>query len=142
MKGDEGARRERKYPFKMSRLYVNVATAVLAVFMASVSLTEPMLLVLFVLLVILISAIAFSLKIRPLFKIHRPNQQEDYGEPMGPKTRFALLAAIAAVILLPFLLFLSAGALPANTWFIAVASLASGIGISEILFYIYCKRML
>jgi hypothetical protein len=142
MKSNEGARTERKYPFKMSRLYVNVATAILAVFMASVSLTEPMLLVLFVLLVILISAITFSLKIRPLFKIHRPTQQEDSGEPMGPKTRFALLAAIAAVILLPFLLFLSAGALPANTWFIVIASLASGIGISEILFYIYCKRML
>jgi sterol desaturase/sphingolipid hydroxylase (fatty acid hydroxylase superfamily) len=142
MKSNEGARRERKYPFKMSRLYVNVATAILAVFMASVSLTEPMLLVLFVLLVILISAIAFSLKIRPLFKLRRPNQQEDSGEPMGPKTRFALLAAIVAVISLPFLLFLSAGALPANTWFIVVASLASGIGISEILYYIYCNRML
>lgn len=140
MRSNEAARKERKYPFKMSRLYVNVATALLALFMASVSLTEPMLLVLFVLLVVLISAIAFSLKIRPLFKIRRADQQEDSGEPVRPRTRFAMLIAIVAVISLPFLLFLSAGALPANTWFIVVASLASGIGISEILFYIYCKR--
>lgn len=132
---------ERGYPFRMSRVYVNAATTILAVFLAIVILPEPLLLLLFLLLTISIGAALFVLKIRPIFKVSKPrDQQGSLTQPLGRRALYVLLILVIAIIALPFLLFLSAAALPTYTWFSVLASLASGIGISEILYYVYCRR--
>ena len=142
MKKNMQAGRERRYPFKMSRLYVNAATTILAVFMAVVMLTELLLLLLFLLLTISISAALFVLRIRPVFRIRKPgDQQESPMQPLGRRGLYVLLIVVIAIIALPFLLFFSAGSLPPYIWFVVLASLASGMGISEILYYVYCNRM-
>ena len=143
MRNNEQASNERRYPFKMSRLYVNVATLILAVFMAVVTLTEPLLLLLFLVLTAVISAATFFLKIRPIFRIRKTrDQQKNPAQSIGRRELYILLLVIIAIILLPFLLFFSAGSLPPYAWFVVLASFAAGIGISEVLFYIYCKRMM
>lgn len=143
MRNNKQASSERRYPFKMSRLYVNVATVILAVFMALVTLTEPLLLLFFLVLTAVISTATFFLKIRPIFRTRQAgDQQKNSAQSIGRRELYILLLVVIAIILLPFLLFLSAASLPAYTWFAIIASFAAGIGISEVLFYIYCKRMM
>jgi hypothetical protein len=143
MRTSEQASGERKYPFKMSRLYVNVATVVLAVFMALVTLTEPLLLLFFLILTAAISVVTFFLKIRPIFSVRKTgDQQKTPAQSVGRRELYVLLLVVIAIVLLPFLLFFSAASLPPYTWFVVLASFAAGIGISEVLFFVYCKRVM
>lgn len=143
MRNNVQTSKERGYPFKMSRLYVNIATVILAVFMAFVTLTEPLLLLLFLVFTAVISIAGLFLKIRPIFGIRKTgDQQKNPAQPIGRRELYILLLVVIAIILLPFVLFLSAASLPVYTWFIVLASFAAGIGTSEVLFYIYCRRMM
>ncbi|HKZ93454.1 MAG TPA: hypothetical protein VJ249_02580 [Candidatus Bathyarchaeia archaeon] len=142
MDQDERISKEKKYPFKTSRLYVNIATTFLAFFMAAVLLAEPTLFLIFLGLTSLVTVALFVLKIRPVINVQRPHQQASPAESLSRRKFYLLVAAFAAIILLPFLLFLSAGSLDIYSWFIILAGVAAGMGISEIVFYIYCTRML
>jgi len=134
--------RQRRYPFAISRVFLNVITSALATFLALMFLKENLLRVHFVISTSFVTAIVFILKIRPLIRVPVSGARNKPKKTELPDRRrsFLLLLTLMAVIVFPFLLFLSALIFEPAIWFILIASTASGIGISEILFYIYCEN--
>jgi hypothetical protein len=135
--------RQRKYPFNIGRVFVNAVTAFLSIFFVLIWLNEIILLSYFVIMVFSITFITFFFKLHPVFK--KPTESLTTETELKTKPSrwriFLLLGLLLTVLVSPFLLFLLAKVLPIYSWFILVASFAAGLGISEILFYIYCTKV-
>lgn len=129
---------------RTGRLFFNVFLVALSVLFAIVYLREVLLLVSFVVASAVVTAIAFGLKLRPLVRrvplTSATGQQDDYGGAVGRHRRLTLLLLLLA-IMFPFLFFLSARIIEPAVWFLLLASIAAGMGVSEILFFVYRKRM-
>lgn len=128
---------------RTGRLFLNVLLVTLSVFLAIAYLREILLLVSFVIASAVVTAIAFGLKLRPLIRRVPQNsatgQQDDYGGAVGRHRKLTLLLLLLA-IMFPFLLFLSARIIDPAIWFLLLTSIAAGMGISEILFFMYMRR--
>ena len=141
MNKDEDSKQGR-YPFNLSRVFLNVLTSALSTFLALMLIEEALVLLYFLTSTALVTAIVSILKIRPVIKVPKSRTSEapknsrlpSRGRPVG------LLILLVAILMFPFLLFLSARVFDPAIWFMLIASIASGIGISEILFYIYCEK--
>lgn len=130
-----------KYSHNISRIYLNATTAILSTTLALILLREkPLLLSYYVAFTFILTMIASVLKIR--FASVRPTPQEGLSPDVeeAPKKRLIalLFLIIFAGLALPFLL---AGFLPPHVWFILIVGLATGLSISEITFYIYCRKI-
>lgn len=131
-----------KYPFRTARVYLNAATAALSFFLALMFLADPVLFASYLTLTSTIAIVLFWLKLNPLTKGTTSSQTNAQKPEYEPKTkrRWPIIVGLLALLSLPFVLFLLSPFLPLYIWFILIASLASGIGVSEVLFYIYCKK--
>lgn len=131
-----------KYPFKTARVYLNAATAALSFFLALMFLADPILFASYLTLTSTITIALFWLKLNPLTKKVASSQTDAQKTEYEPKTkrRWLIIVGLLGLLSLPFALFLLSPFLPLYIWFIIIASLASGIGVSEVLFYIYCKK--
>lgn len=130
-----------KYSHNISRVYLNVTTAILSTILALILLREkPLLLSYYIVLTSILTMIASVLKIR--LASMRPTHQESSFPDMekAPKKRLLVLLflIIFAGLASPFLL---AGFLPPHIWFILIVGLAASLSISEITFYIYCEKI-
>jgi cobalamin synthase len=134
-------KRAAGYPHSISRVYLNVATAVLSIVMALLLLRENVLVLSYYLvLTSILAVIPFVLKIR-LPSIGQSTSQDNsfLNEESSPQKRLIalLFVTIFALLASPFLL---AGFMPPHFWFILIVGVVTGLSVSEILFYIYCKR--
>ena len=134
-------KRSPKYTHSTKRVYLNVTTAVLSIIMAITLLGEPLSLGYYVVSTSLVAMIVFALKIR-LANMNLAESQESPSSDQESTPRKRVIAlfflTVLAIIASPFLL---ARFLPPTIWFIVIVSLASGISISELIFFIYCKKM-
>jgi len=139
----DDSQKERKYPFNMSRVYVNAVTAGLSSFMAITLLKDALLFSLFVIEASLVTGVVFFFKIRPIFRLPEAPEGEtaDLGKSISKNRFLFLMVATAAILATPLLLFLIVRFFPVEGWFILIAGLASGVGVSEVLYYIYCSRV-
>jgi uncharacterized membrane protein YdfJ with MMPL/SSD domain len=86
--------------------------------------------------------IRFFAKVRYVFRRAKLSSlgQGDVRKPLLERGwRVKLLGLVAIVLSLP-LLFLVTQVLPVYVWLTVTASVASGFGLSEVLFYVYCMR--
>jgi hypothetical protein len=137
----DSPQKQKRYPFNISRVFVNAMTSVLAIFLALMFLEETFLLLYFVLSTITVTAIAFVLKIHPVIHVPQSVTEKQSGNNDVHQSRrslWILLAALVAIVVFPFLLLLSARIFEPTIWFTLIASVAAGIGVSELLFYVYC----
>jgi len=135
-------KRTPRYSHNISRVWLNVATAVLSIILTLILLREnPFFLLYYIILTSVLAMITFVLKIR-LANIRSATPQESsfQNEESAPKkgSLVLLFFMLFAVLASPFLL---AGFLPPHVWFILIVGLATGISISEIIFYIYCEKI-
>jgi predicted lysophospholipase L1 biosynthesis ABC-type transport system permease subunit len=137
----DSPQKQKRYPFGISRVLVNAMTSVLATFLAVMFLNETFLLPYFVLSTITVTAVAFILKIHPIIQVPKSsaeNQSENNDTHQSRRPFWILLVALIVLVVFPFLLLLSARVFEPTIWFALIASVAAGIGVSELLFYVYC----
>jgi hypothetical protein len=131
-----------QYPYPVSRLFVNVVTAGLAVFLMFMLVKEFVPLLLFVVSACLLTVVRFFVKIRYVFKIVRVSESQggDVRKPLVERSRLVMLLGLVAIVVSLPLLILVTQVLPVYVWLTVMASVASGSGLSEVAFYVYCKR--
>lgn len=133
--------RQGRYPFNLSRVFLNALTSALSTFLALMLIKESLVLLYFAAATSLVTAIVFVLKIRPVIKSPQfALGGQKNSMPPSRKRPVMVLFLLMVTLMFPFLLFLSARIFDPTIWFMLIASIASGIGISEILFYIYCEN--
>lgn len=134
-------KRTARYPHSINRVYLNVATAMLSIVMAVLLLRENVLtLSYYVVLASILAVIPFMLKIRLPRGEQSTSQDNSFlNEQSAPQKKLIalLFVTIFALLASPFLL---AGFMPPHFWFILIVGIVTGLSISEVLFYIYCKR--
>lgn len=133
--------KKRKYPHRTSRFYLSTITAVLSVILALLLLQDPILLLYYFVSTFLITAIAFRLKIR-LFPIRTPKHPENdlFQTEKNASTWRKLILMFFALLAFLFLPLFLVRVLDPYSWFILIISLASGVSIAEVLFYLYAQR--
>lgn len=136
--------RPTKYPHSIGKVYLNVTTAVLSIVLALTLLKDSLLLSHYIVFTSILATIIFILKIRPQ-KIVTPSLPQESSFPneeSAPRRRLLLLVffMIFAILASPLLL---AGLMreTPHIWFTVIVGIATGMSISEILFYIYCEKM-
>ena len=135
---------QRRYPYSVARVYLNGATVGLAVFLMLAWVNQPLPLLFFVASASLLAVFKFFFKVRYFSKIIKlPEfQQGHVGKSLLERSRpVRLLGLLAIVVALPLLIVLTQ-VLSISIWLTVLSSLASGLGLSEIIFYVYCKRKL
>jgi len=118
---------------KASRAFLNGALLVLAVFLAIMYLREPLLIAYFATISGAIAAVAFLTRFRQLTKASSAVQ--------AVKHRKLTILLLILVLSFPFLLFLVARFIEPTIWFLILASVASGVGLSEIILYTYSRTL-
>jgi phosphatidylglycerophosphate synthase len=118
---------------KASRAFLNGALLVLATFLAIVYLRESVLIAYFAIASGAIAAVAFLTRLRQLTKASSAVQ--------AVKHRKLSIFLLILVLSLPFLLFLLARFIEPTIWFLILASVASGLGLSEIILYTYSRTL-
>lgn len=135
-------KRPPKYSHSISKVYLNITTAVLSIILALVLLKEkPLLLLYYIVFTSILATITSVVKIRLASTRPATPQKSSFpNEESAPKKRLLVLLffIIFAGLASPFLL---AGFMPPHIWFILIVGLATGISISEITFYIYCEKI-
>lgn len=139
---EENGKVERQYPYPMSRLFVNVVTVGLAVFLMFVVVKEFVPLLVFLVAAGLLTVFRFFVKVRYVLKMIKVSnlEQGDVRKSLVERSRRVMLLGLVAIVLALPLLLLVTQVLPVYVWLTVMASVASGLGLSEVLFYIYCKR--
>ena len=131
-------------PKRTGRLFLNVILVAISILLAIAYLQEAFLLVSFVIASAAVAAIMFGLKLRPLVRrvpqTPISEQPDRYSGVVGQHRKLTLLLLLVA-IMFPFMLFLSARFFDPTIWFLLLTSVAAGMGASEILFFVYRKRM-
>jgi hypothetical protein len=121
---------------------VNVVTVGLAVFLMVVLVREVVPLLVFLVSVCLLTVFRFFVKVRYVFRLVKLSNlgQGDVRKPLLERSwRVRLLGLVVIVVSLP-LLILVTQVLHVYVWLTVTASVASGFGLSEVLFYVYCMR--
>jgi hypothetical protein len=96
-------------------------------------LREPLLIAYFAIASGAIAAVAFLTRFRQLTKASSAVQ--------AVKHRKLTILLLILVLSFPFLLFLVARFIEPTIWFLILASVASGVGLSEIILYTYSRTL-
>jgi MFS family permease len=131
-----------RYPHSIRKVYWNVIIAILSIALTVMLLKQPLLLIYYIIFTFILAMVAFQLKARfstiftPIAKDIPPENEEK------PRRRLLVLLflLIMAILSLPFLLAGVFHEMP-HVWFILIMGIATGLSISEVLFYIYCEKM-
>jgi hypothetical protein len=145
MMADEGEEVRRRYPYSVAWVFMNAATAGLAVFMMLAWANEPLFLLFFVASASLLAVSRFFFKMRYFSRaVKLPElEQSDVGKSIRDRSRLVwLLLVLAVVVSLPLLIFFLTRVLSISVWLTVLSSLASGLGFSELVFYVCCKSKL
>lgn len=117
---------------KASRAFLNGALLVLAVFLAVTYLSDPLLIALFAAASVAIAAVVFLARLRQL---------RASSAIQAVKHRKLTVLLLILVLAFPFLIFLLARFIDPVIWFLILASVASGVGLSEVILYSYSRTL-
>lgn len=128
---------QKQHKLRTSRVFLNGVLCILAAFLAIIYLREAFLIAYFATASIMIAVIAFFIKLRQSMAYTRE------ASPLGPVAQHKKMTifVLMAVLAFPFFLFILARFLEPTVWFLLLASVASGIGLSEVIFYSYFRTL-
>ncbi len=135
---------EKKYPYSRNRVIINVAIAASSLILALILLASDVIALLLYLMSTSIFVIVTLLLKRSLYpKVIAADSGQDDSSPSDKPTPFWRTAIPAFLLLLGFVAvpLLLAGFVPGIIWFITMIGFTTGIGISEIIFYIQSKSV-
>jgi len=120
----------KRYPHKMSAVYLNATTAILSAILAFLILDSPYTWLLpYLIGTSIVTVIVFMFKNRLL-------QIQDSGKHTSTWKMLLIFLAFVACLFVPILL---AGVLDPYIWFILLVSFTSGFSTSEAVFYLYTR---
>ncbi len=135
---------EKKYPYSRNRVIINVAIAASSLILAVFLLWSDVISLLLYLMSTSIFVIVTLLLKRSLYpKVIAADSGQDDSSASDKPTPFWRTAIPAFLLLLGFVAvpLLLAGFVPGIIWFITMIGFTTGIGISEIIFYIQSKSV-
>jgi hypothetical protein len=132
--------RKKRYPHKISAVYLNVTTAILSTIIAFLILNSPYTWLLhYLIFTFVVTVIVFAFKIR-LFQIQESgfsdSEEVTSGEHAMIWKMLLVFLMLVGCLFLPVLL---AGVLDPYIWFIFIVSFTSGVSVSEIVFYLHTR---
>lgn len=137
----EARKRRTKYPYGKVRVYWSAIITALSIILALLLLKSPLLLLYYLVLTLVLTAVVLALKIRFL-RMRVPGvREEELSETESRAHRWrSLLILFGLLMVFLFLPLLLAKFVHPESWFVSLISYTSGVSTAEVVFFLITRK--